>query len=243
MHDKTRINLDNILKVEREERKKLVALEADFYGRIADQIRELDDEKRKINDMYSTKYSLLEDELKTVRNAIESIIYKRTTKIINEARYNAEISLHAPTRPKENRNIDSMTKEERKFYDQLVELMTEWRGEVINRIYRKEKPVEDIAQVQERPVEDLLKVQKKSVEDIPHIREIQENTTNEILTEDKKDISKEYIVVRLLKDIPTFVGVDGRNYTLAKEDVAVLSTVNAKALINRKAAIQIMVNR
>jgi len=224
MHDKTRINLDNILKVEREERKKLVALEADFYGKIADQIRELDDEKRKINDMYSTKYSLLEDELKTVRNAIESIIYKRTTKIINEARYNAEISLHAPTRPKENRNIDSMTTEERRFYDQLVELMTQWRGEVVNRIYRKEKPVEDIPHICE-------------------IKDIHENTTKEIPVEDKKDISKEYIVVRLLKDIPTFVGVDGCNYTLAKEDVAVLSTVNAKALINRKAAIQIMVNR
>ncbi len=221
MHDKTRINLDNILKVEREERKKLVALEADFYGKIADQIRELDEEKRKINDMYSTKYSLLEDELKTVRNAIESIIYKRTTKIINEARYNAEISLHAPSRPKENRNIDSMTQEERKFYDQLVELMTGWRSEVINRIYRKEKPVEDISPTCES----------------------KENTTKEIPVEDKKDISKEYIVVRLLKDIPTFVGVDGRNYTLAKEDVAVLSTVNAKALVNRKAAIQIMVNR
>jgi|GEM_PF-702715 len=263
MPDKTRINLDNILKVEREERKKLVALEADFYGKIADQIRELDDEKRKINDMYSTKYSLLEDELKTVRNAIESIIYKRTTKIINEARYNAEISLHAPMRPKENRNIDSMTQEERKFYDQLVELMTEWRGEVINRIYRKEKPVEDIVQVKEKPVEDIVQVKEKPVEDIAQVkekpiediiqvkeepveeiqqlREIQENTTKEKPVEDKKDISKEYIVVRLLKDIPTFVGVDGRNYTLAKEDVAVLSAVNAKALIYRKAAIQIMV--
>ncbi|MCZ7400959.1 MAG: hypothetical protein O8C61_01915, partial [Candidatus Methanoperedens sp.] len=238
MHDKTRINLDNILKVEREERKKLVALEADFYGRIADQIRELDDEKSKINDMYSTKYSLLEDELKTVRNAIESIIYKRTTKIINEARYNAEISLHAPMRPKENRNIDSMTQEERMFYDQLVELMTEWRGEVINKIYRKEKPVEEIAQVLEKPVEDILQVQKKPIENISQNSEIKENTTKEIPAEDKKDICKEYIVVRLLKDIPTFVGVDGRNYTLAKEDVAVLSTVNAKALINRKAAIQ-----
>jgi len=252
MPDKTRINLDNILKVEREERKKLVALEADFYGKIADQIRELDDEKRKINDMYSTKYSLLEDELKTVRNAIESIIYKRTTKIINEARYNAEISLHAPMRPKENRNIDSMTQEERKFYDQLVELMTEWRGEVINRIYRKEKPVEDIVQVKEKPVEDIAQVKEKPIEDIiqvkeepveeiQQLREIQENTTKEKPVEDKKDISKENIVGRLLKDIPTFVGVDGRNYTLAKEDVAVLSAVNAKALIYRKAAIQIMV--
>jgi DNA replication factor GINS len=243
MHDKTRINLNNILKVEREERKKLVALEPDFYGKIADQIRELDDEKRKINDMYSTKYSLLEDELKTVRNAIESILYKRTTKIINEARYNAEISLHAPTRTKENRNIDSMTQEERKFYDQLVELMTEWRGEVINRIYRKEKPVEDCVQVQEKIVEDSVQVQEKTVEDIPQMSEIKKNAPKEILSEDKKDISKEYIVVRLLKDIPTFVGVDGHNYTLAKEDVAVLSTINATALINRKAAIQIMVNR
>ncbi len=243
MHDKTRINLDNILKVEREERKKLVALDVDFYGKIADQIRELDDEKRKINDMYSTKYSLLEDELKTVRNAIESIIYKRTTKIINEARYNAEISLHAPARQKENRNIDSMTQEERKFYDQLVELMTEWRGEVINKIYRKEKHGEDMAQVPVKQVEDRPQFQDKPIEDNPQIHEIKDNTPKEIPVEDKKDISKEYILVRLLKDIPTFVGVDGRNYTLAKEDVAVLSTINAKALINRKAAIQIMVNR
>ncbi|MDL5502578.1 MAG: hypothetical protein QSU88_05115, partial [Candidatus Methanoperedens sp.] len=73
-------------------------------------------------------------------------------------------------------------------------------------------------------------------------KELQKNDISEEL-QDKKDISKEYIVVRLLKDIPTFVGVDGRNYTLAKEDVAVLSTVNAKALVNRKAAIQIMVKR
>ncbi|MCX9084440.1 MAG: hypothetical protein OIN87_06555 [Candidatus Methanoperedens sp.] len=243
MRDKTRINLDNILKVEREERKKLVALEPDFYGKIAEQIRELDDEKRKINDMYSTKYSLLEDELKTVRNAIESILYKRTTKIINEARYNAEISLHAPSRTKENRNIDSMTKEERKFYDQLVGLMTEWRSEVVNRIYRKEKPEEVCVQIQAKSSEDFLKVKEKSPDDILQTPEIHENKTKEIPVEDKKDISKEYIVVRLLKDIPTFVGVDGRNYTLAKEDVAVLSTINATALINRKAAIQIMVNR
>jgi DNA replication factor GINS len=136
-----------------------------------------------------------------------------------------------------------MTQEERKFYDQLVELMTEWRGEVVNRIYRKEKPVVDISQIQEKHVEDRPQFHEKSVEDIPEIHEIKENTTKEIPIEDKKDISKEYIVVRLLKDIPTFVGVDGRNYTLAKEDVAVLSTINATALINRKAAIQIMVNR
>lgn len=220
MPEKSRINLENILKVERDERKKLVPLEEEFYEKVAGQIQDLEDEKRKIEDPYSTKYEIIEDEQKTAKNAIESIIYKRTTKIINEARYNAEMSLHETSKQKEKHNLDSMTREERIFYNKLLEVMTEWRSEVINRIFKREKPARH--QPAALPVED------QKLEPPP---------------EDKKDISKEYIVVRLLKDIPTFVGVDGRNYTLAKEDVAVLSTVNAKALINRKAAIQIMVKR
>jgi DNA replication factor GINS len=220
MPEKSRINLENILKVERDERKKLVPLEEDFYGKVAGQIQDLEDEKRKIEDPYSTKYAIIEDEQKTAKNAIESIIYKRTTKIINEARYNAEMSLHETSKQKEKHNLDSMTREERIFYNRLLDVMTEWRSEVINRIFKREKPARHQPAV---PAGEDKKL--------------------ELPPEDKKDISKEYIVVRLLKDIPTFVGVDGRNYTLAKEEVAVLSTVNAKALINRKAAIQIMVNR
>ena len=248
--EKSRINLENILKVEREERKKLVPLEHDFYGNIARQIQGLEDEKRKINDQYSTKHAIIEDEQKTVKNAIESIIYKRTTKIINEARYNAEMSLHETSRQKEKQNLDSMTSEERIFYNRLLEVMTEWRSEIVNSIFKREKPVYHKPEVlqQEDKLPEILSAEKSDIsKELPEKNDIskQPPEKNDISKElpDKKDISKEYIVVRLLKDIPTFVGVDGRNYTLAKEDVAVLSTVNAKALINRKAAIQIMVKR
>ncbi|KAB2947073.1 MAG: hypothetical protein OIN84_06880 [Candidatus Methanoperedens sp.] len=238
--EKSRINLENILKVEREERKKLVPLEHDFYGNIVQQIQSLEDEKRRINDQYSTKHAIIEDEQKTVKNAIESIIYKRTTKIINEARYNAEMSLHETSRQKEKQNLDSMTGEERIFYNRLLEVMTQWRSEIVNSIFKREKPVYHKPEVlqQEDKLPEILSAEKSDISK-------QSPEKNDISKElpDKKDISKEYIVVRLLKDIPTFVGVDGRNYTLAKEDVAVLSTVNAKALINRKAAIQIMVKR
>jgi len=55
----------------------------------------------------------------------------------------------------------------------------------------------------------------------------------------KKDLNKEYIVVRLLKDIPKFRGADGRNYKLGAQDVAVLPKVNANPLIKRKVAVQI----
>lgn len=54
-----------------------------------------------------------------------------------------------------------------------------------------------------------------------------------------KDLKKDYILVRLLRDIPTFVGADERNYTLAKEDVATVPVMNAQALIAKKAAVQV----
>ncbi len=211
-----RINLNDIL---REERKsKLVPLESDFYEKAARQIRELEEEKSKIDDIYGRKYAIIDDELRTARKSIENIIERRIGKIIKEA------SLHASSKQKEKLDLDSMTQEERDFHNRLLELMTELRGELIDKIFKKEKP------------------QKVPEEQTPE-KETKEREKEKEPSEDKKDISKEYIVVRLLKDIPTFVGIDGRNYTLAKEDIAVLSAVNAKALINRKAAVQIQVKR
>ncbi len=247
MPEKSRINLENILRVEREERKKLVPLEEDFYGKVAGQIHDLEEEKRKIDDPYSIKHDIIEDEQKTVKNAIESIIYKRTTKIINEARYNVEMSLHETSKQKEKHNLDSMTREERIFYNRLLEVMTEWRSEVVNNIFKRTHhqpvPVEDkLPEILPPEKNDISKESPEKKEDSEK-ESLEKKDDSSKEPSDKKDISKEYIVVRLLKDIPTFVGVDGRNYTFAKEDVAVLSTINAKALINRKAAIQIMVNR
>jgi DNA replication factor GINS len=215
MPDSSRIKLNDILRDERKTRSKLVPLESDFYESVAAQIRELEEEKRKIDDIYSTKYAILEDELKTARKAIDNIVERRTAKIISLA------SLHSSSKPKDQKEIDSMTPGEREFYNNLLQLMTGYRSELMDRIF--------------------IKKEKQAVPLQPQVSRYHE--PKETSSEGKKDINKEYIVVRLLKDIPTFVGADGRNYTLAKEDVAVLSAVNAKALINRNAAIQISVKR
>ena len=52
----------------------------------------------------------------------------------------------------------------------------------------------------------------------------------------KKDISREYEVVRLLDSVPLFVGVDGRNYLLRKDDVAMIPAVHARNLRNKNLA-------
>ncbi|MCX9025964.1 MAG: hypothetical protein OIN85_07725, partial [Candidatus Methanoperedens sp.] len=212
--DKPRINLHNIL---REERKsKLVPLENDFYEKVAAQIHELQDEKNRTEDIYGTKYAIIDDELKTARKSIENIIERRIGKIIKEA------SLRASSRQKEKQDIESMTQEERRFYNRLLELNTDIRRELLDKISRKEKQAAGYQAAANREIHEYETQKATPIETQPE-------TQIETPPEDKKDISKEYIVVRLLKDIPTFVGVDGRNYTLAKEDIAVLSTVNAKA--------------
>jgi DNA replication factor GINS len=57
----------------------------------------------------------------------------------------------------------------------------------------------------------------------------------------KKDISREYEVVRLLDSVPMFVGVDGRNYLLSKDDVAVLPAVHARNLRNKNLAAEVKI--
>jgi DNA replication factor GINS len=224
MPEKSSINLNNILRDER--KSKLVPLENDFYEKAARQIHELEEEKSRIEDIYSTKYAIIEDEIKTARKSLENIIERRTGKIIKEA------SLRASSKQKEKQDIDSLTEEEREFYNRLLDLVTQSRGELLDKVFKKATTVED--KQKEHKIKQKERILRMSDA---------ETKEKEPSSEDKKDISKEYIVVRLLKDIPTFVGIDGRNYTLAKEDIAVLSAVNAKALINRKAAVQITVKR
>lgn len=59
----------------------------------------------------------------------------------------------------------------------------------------------------------------------------------------KPKILSKYILLRVLKDIPVFVGHDMRNYKLNIHDVATIPLVNANTLIKRKVAIEVNTNR
>ncbi len=59
----------------------------------------------------------------------------------------------------------------------------------------------------------------------------------------KKDIYREYEIVRLLDSVPEFVGVDGKNYLLAKDDVVVLPAVHARNLRNKNLASEVKIER
>jgi DNA replication factor GINS len=59
----------------------------------------------------------------------------------------------------------------------------------------------------------------------------------------KKDIPQGYEIVRLLDSVPMFVGVDGKNYLLTKDDVVMLPGVHAKNLRTKNLAVEVKIEQ
>ncbi len=56
---------------------------------------------------------------------------------------------------------------------------------------------------------------------------------------DNQDEKEEMHIVRILEDIPTFMGIDGEVYNVGKEDVIMLPKTNAEILCRRGVAVRI----
>jgi len=130
------------------------------------------------------------------------------------AKINYEASVRKSLKLKDDREPENMTQEERDLYTGLYDLMSTFRN----------KCLDVSAQAKARdPAQAAAPEPKKKTRSAPNI--------------------KDYIMVRILHDIPTFAGMDGKNYTLAREDVATVPVVNANALILRGAALKIKMGR
>jgi DNA replication factor GINS len=57
----------------------------------------------------------------------------------------------------------------------------------------------------------------------------------------RKDIPQGYEIVRLLDSVPMFVGVNGQNYLLSKDDVVMLPDVHARNLCNKNLAVEVKI--
>lgn len=58
-----------------------------------------------------------------------------------------------------------------------------------------------------------------------------------------KNNIEELHIVRILEDIPTFMGIDGRIYKVQKEDVIMLPKINAEILCKRGVAVRLEVGK
>ena len=151
---------------------------------------------------------MIDDEIKNARILIEGVFDRRMSKIIQYAAIYA-----AGTRL----NVEGMTKAEKTVFDGLVVALEKGRGEIL----------EPALEVTPR-----VGLAKNILGGITTKEQPIESATASGGTADA-----EVMLVKVLKDIPQFVGVDGRHYQLSGDDVVVLPKANALVLCNKNVAI------
>ncbi|HEC76714.1 MAG TPA: DNA replication complex GINS family protein [Thermoplasmatales archaeon] len=153
----------------------LLDVGADFYKQTAQYVKELEDrlEEEKVRNPSSKKVVLLSDELRNTKRIWKSIFERREKKIVLSALSFVRGSKETPK---------NLTREEKIFYDAIIEILKEHRKRVF------------------------------------------------------ENHEKEFVVVRIMEDIPQFIGGDMKKYSLKKEDVISLPLDVAKILIKRGVA-------
>ncbi|ABE52308.1 hypothetical protein [Methanococcoides burtonii] len=201
-----------------------------FYGLVDKYIHELEGEIRQISNQRSPESKILEDELQSAINDVETIFIRRIRKITSRATSNAFSS----SSPKQD--LDKLLPAEQKVYEATLSAIQVARGELLEPIldptasYNAEKV--ETAKTRTREGGNAAKeIERTTAAEIP--TEIEDGEKSEIA---KRNINEEYFVVRILKDLPTFNAVDKRNYTTHAEDVVVLPAMNANVLVKRGAA-------
>jgi DNA replication factor GINS len=151
---------------------------------------------------------MLSDELKNARMVLEGIFDRRRSKIIDAA-LNTASGIRI--------DVKGLTQKEKPMFDSIVAAIESGRTNVL-------LPILEPTRAQ-NPAKNILGETASKEKPI-------ENSINH-----DSNVSEDLMMVKVLKDIPRFVGVDGRHYHLSGEDVVVLPKANALVLCNKNVAI------
>lgn len=230
----------------KEKSQTLKAIPADFYREAGKYVRELEEEIAKINNPRSPESKMLNDELERAYSDLETIFMKRIGKIITRATNQSQADKPI------SKDIEKLLPSEKKLYDLVLEGIKAAKKELLEPIMYPgagetaswPQPRGEIGKIPGPQAEDLNQERATGAAGAgssgPAGKKTGANGAETGATNGaarvKNNINEEYVVVRILKDLPTFTGADGRNYTVSAEDVVVLPQLNATGLIKRKAA-------
>ena len=231
------MNLEDLaskLVLERES-DRLQPLDEAFYGEAADYIKALDRARQEASDYKEA--GMIDDEIKNARILVEGVFDRRMSKIIQYAAIFAA----------GNRlSVEGLTPPEKAVFDGLVAALEGGRHEILAPALEVAPPggaaprgvvtrgglAKNILggiTTKEQPVGNAPAT---SGADAKPDGSAPDSTESEDSSK-----SADVMLVKVLKDVPRFVGVDGRQYQLSGDDVVVLPRANALVLCNKNIAI------
>ncbi len=225
----------------KEKSQTLKAIQADFYQEAGKYVRELEEEIREINNPRSHESKMLNDELDQALSDLRTIIMKRIGKVITRATNQSQAEKPI------SKDIEKLLPAEKLLYELVLQGIEDTKAELLG-------PLEPIMYPNSRknaswpqPRGEIGKIPSPQPGDVK--QEGAAGTGSRVpagkktkasgasgAARAKNNINEGYVVVQILKDLPTFTGADGRNYTVSAEDVVMLPQLNATGLIKRKAA-------
>jgi DNA replication initiation complex subunit (GINS family) len=232
------MNLDDLKVIRNEERRsrRLTQLKNSFYSEFKeymDSLKTSDDPQKK-------------DELENALQVADAIYDKRAAKIIKLAALAA----------RGHREDVLLADAEAEVYDLVYKVFTHYRDRVLGQMeFEAAAPSsEPVLSNENRPTAVALPKQESDrVElDVTSIEQplkkgaalqslIESNEEDEDSADESTLIRERgnmrYLRVRVLADIPTFIGLDGENYKLGEGDSVMLPEGNARALCDRRMGI------
>ncbi|QLC49203.1 hypothetical protein HWN40_02435 [Methanolobus zinderi] len=210
----------------------------DFFEEVAEYVKELEEEIDKINNPRSVESKMLEDELQSAMTDVEVIFIRRLKKTIVTATTTA-----FSNRPPQD--IHKLLPEERRVYDAVLSTINTARQELLEPILdphagSKVKEDRKPSITEESAGKNAIAEKSGQGETGASPETAMDRQEKEAIG--KSNINEEFVVVRILEDLPTFKAMDNRNYTLRAEDVVVLPALNAKGLVKRNVAQMITTN-
>ena len=193
---------------------RLQPMEEAFYAQAAAYVERLEQARRVAADYREA--GMIDDEIKNARILIEGVFDRRMSKILQYAAIYA-----AGTRL----NVEGLIAPEKAVFDALVAALEQGRGAILEPALGaapRAAPAKNILggiTTKEQPIENAAA------------------TGPAASATDGADADAGVMTVKVLKDIPRFVGVDGRLYQLSGEDVVVLPRANAVVLCDKNVAI------
>lgn len=219
------VNFERVTKVYREEggKKSLVALEEDFYDKLASYVKRLEESANRETQANpnSPKALLLQDELrKVVRRRDQVFTYReRKLALLASSRASgAEVELV------------SLPRQDRSLFDALVALLVRTRADAFGGSPFGSEPgpaaASDRGEGAPAAPSAPAAPEKKPVAGMKVLSS--EETKRTRVAPSLKD----HVVVHVLEDLPAFAGLD-TTYSLKKEDVVTLPKTIAEILVGR----------
>lgn len=192
-----------------------------FHEDVREYLKKLEDEKTEAGGERG-RSELVEDEIRNARMKAEDIIQRRIGKIVKLA------SSGMGTLPK------GMLEEEAKIFEGVKNYVEQGK----ERLFALLSSENEGAIKSESIREDEREEQKNEQDDAEAVEQ-RFKEVEQLDSAESSNQNEEMHIVRILEDIPTFMGIDGEIYNVGKEDVIMLPKTNAEILCRRGVAVRI----